>query len=66
PAVESVVHLGGRHAITQVFVGGRLFVDNGKVVTIYREAVLAEIGEQLERPEMAGERQAWYAIALYR
>ena len=62
PVAESVLHRGGRHAITQVFVGGRLVVDDGKVVTIDREAVLAHIGERLEQPETQGEKDAWDAI----
>lgn len=62
PVAESVLHRGGRHAITQVFVGGRLVVDDGKVVTIDREAVLAEIGERLEQHETQDERQAWDAM----
>ncbi|QYA03647.1 amidohydrolase family protein [Rhizobium sp. B21/90] len=62
PVVESVLHRGGRHAISQVFVGGRLVVDEGKVTTIDRDAVLAEIGERLQRPETPSEGQAWEAI----
>jgi cytosine/adenosine deaminase-related metal-dependent hydrolase len=61
---ESVLHRGGRHAITQVFVGGRLVVNDGKVVTIDRDAVLAEIGERLERPDTQGEREAWSMIGV--
>ncbi|WP_027686755.1 amidohydrolase family protein [Rhizobium leguminosarum] len=63
PVVESLLHRGGRHAITQVFVGGRLVVNDGKVITIDREAVLSEIRERLECPETQGERQALDAIA---
>jgi cytosine/adenosine deaminase-related metal-dependent hydrolase len=62
PAAESVLHRGGRHAITQVFVGGRLVVDDGRVITIDREAVLAEIGERLQRPGTQTETEAWEAI----
>jgi cytosine/adenosine deaminase-related metal-dependent hydrolase len=62
PVAESVLHRGGRHAISQVFVGGRLVVDDGKVITIDREAVLAEIAERLKHPETEGETATWEAI----
>jgi cytosine/adenosine deaminase-related metal-dependent hydrolase len=61
PVAESVLHRGGRHAISQVFVAGRLVVDDGKVITIDREAVLAEISERLGRPETPAETEAWDA-----
>ncbi|MGX5777123.1 amidohydrolase family protein [Methylorubrum zatmanii] len=58
PAAEAVLHRGGRHAIRQVFVGGRLVVDEGRVVGIDREAVMREVAAILERPETADERAA--------
>ena len=58
PPAEAVLHRGGRHAIHQVFVGGRLVVDDGKVVIIDREAVLAEIADLLTRPETPAEAEA--------
>jgi cytosine/adenosine deaminase-related metal-dependent hydrolase len=61
PVAESVLHRGGRHAISQVFVAGRLVVDDGKVITIDSEAVLAEISERLGRPETPAETEAWDA-----
>ncbi|WP_337270895.1 amidohydrolase family protein [Oryzifoliimicrobium ureilyticus] len=62
PVADSVLHRGGRHAVTQVFVGGRLVVDDGKVITIDRDAVLAELAERLQRAETQEERRAWDAI----
>ncbi len=62
PVVESVLHRGGRAAIAQVFIGGRLVVDGGKVITIDREAVLEGIARQMERPETAQETQAWKMV----
>jgi cytosine/adenosine deaminase-related metal-dependent hydrolase len=62
PMTETVLHRGGRQAIDKVFVGGRLVVDGGRVVTIDRDAVLAELGEIMARPESAEETAAWEAL----
>ncbi|PYE32230.1 MULTISPECIES: amidohydrolase family protein [unclassified Rhizobium] len=62
PIVEALLHRGGRHAIHQVFVGGRLVVDGGKVVTIDRDAVLTEIAAILERQDTPAEATARTAV----
>jgi cytosine/adenosine deaminase-related metal-dependent hydrolase len=59
---DAVLHRGGRHAVHQVFIGGCLVVDNGKVTTIDRETVLLEIADILKGPETQTETQAWNAI----
>jgi cytosine/adenosine deaminase-related metal-dependent hydrolase len=58
PPVEALLHRGGRHAIEQVFVGGRLVVDGGRVTTIDRDAVMAEIADTLSRPDTPDEATA--------
>ncbi len=58
PLTEAVLHRGGRDAIDKVFVGGRLVVDGGRVISIDRAAVLAEIGERLETPPTTAETAA--------
>ncbi|MGV1828287.1 amidohydrolase family protein [Agrobacterium vitis] len=62
PPVEALLHRGGRHAIEQVFVGGRLVVDGGRVTTVDRDAVMAEIEAILSRPETDADRYAWQAV----
>lgn len=62
PLAETVLHRGGRGAIRQVFVGGRLVVDEGRVISIDRDAVLAELGEVLSQPETAAEDAGWQAV----
>jgi cytosine/adenosine deaminase-related metal-dependent hydrolase len=62
PIAETVLHRGGKGAIRQVFVGGSLVVNDGKVVSIDREAVLAELASHLARPETAEETAAWDAL----
>lgn len=55
---EAVLHRGGGHAIRQVFVGGHLVVDGGKVITIDRNAVLTEIAAILARADTSAETEA--------
>lgn len=62
PPVEALLHRGSRQAIEQVFIGGRLVVDGGRVITVDRDAVMAEIEAILSRPETAQEQQAWRAV----
>ncbi|SON53923.1 8-oxoguanine deaminase [Hartmannibacter diazotrophicus] len=62
PVEETVLHRGGRHAIDKVFVGGRLVVDGGKVISIDREAVMAEVAARLEAPETAAEAADWEMV----
>ena len=58
PPEDAVLHRGSRHAIDKVFVGGRLVVDGGKVVTIDRDAVLAEIKARLSLPPNPAEQES--------
>ena len=58
PLAEAILHRGGKQAIDKVFAGGVLVVDGGKVISIDRDAVLAEIGERLNRPPTEAEREA--------
>jgi cytosine/adenosine deaminase-related metal-dependent hydrolase len=62
PVAEAVLHRGGRHAIRQVFVGGRLVVDAGRVVTIDRETVMRELAAILDRPETPAEQAGIAAV----
>lgn len=63
PISETVLHRGGRHAIEEVFVGGRKLVAGGQVISIDREAVMAELHAHLSRPETPEETAAWDAVA---
>lgn len=58
PMVEAVLHRAGKDAVRQVFVGGRLVVDDGRVTLVDRDAVLAEIKARLEQPDTASEAEA--------
>lgn len=59
PLAEAVLHRGGKQAIDQVFVAGRQVVRDGRVTTIDRDAVMAEIAERLEQPETEAEASSW-------
>lgn len=59
PVAEAVLHRGGKHAVDEVFVDGRLVVDGGRVVSIDRDAVMKEIAGHLSAPETSAEAQAW-------
>jgi 5-methylthioadenosine/S-adenosylhomocysteine deaminase len=63
PLAEAVLHRGGKESIDKVFVGGRLMVDGGKVISIDRDAVLAEIGDRLAQPLTASELEAEAMVA---
>jgi cytosine/adenosine deaminase-related metal-dependent hydrolase len=63
PIAETIVHRGGRHAVDQVFVGGRKVVDDGMVTSIDRNAVMAELRDHLARPESPEETAAWAALS---
>ena len=63
PLAETILHRGGRGAIDQVIVGGRLVVDKGRVILIDRDAVIAELDAQLARPETPEEAAGWDALA---
>ena len=54
-----MLHRGGKAAIDQVFVAGRQVVRKGRVTTIDRDAVMAEIDDLLLRSETQGEARAW-------
>ena len=58
PVEEAILHRCGRHGIDKVFVGGKLVVDDGKVVSIDRDAVLGEIADRLAQPVTPTEEQA--------
>jgi 5-methylthioadenosine/S-adenosylhomocysteine deaminase len=58
PAWDAVLHRGSKEAIDKVFVGGRLVVDGGKVVSLDRDAVLREISERLSAPPTEAEAEA--------
>jgi cytosine/adenosine deaminase-related metal-dependent hydrolase len=58
PPAEAVLHRGGRSAIDKVFVAGDLVVDGGRVVSIDRDAVMAEIADRLAAPGTADEATA--------
>lgn len=62
PVAETVLHRGGRHAIEEVYVAGRKVVAGGKVISIDREAVMAELRDHLARPETPEETAAWEAV----
>jgi cytosine/adenosine deaminase-related metal-dependent hydrolase len=64
PIAETVLHRGGRHAIDQVFVGGRKVVDGGKVISIDRDAVIADLRDRLSQPETPEETAAWAALGV--
>jgi cytosine/adenosine deaminase-related metal-dependent hydrolase len=63
PVAEAVLHRGGRHAVDQVFVGGRRVVDGGRVVSIDRDGILREIRERLDRTESAAEAESKRMVA---
>lgn len=63
PLAEAVLHRGGKNAIDKVFVGGKLMVDGGKVISIDRHAVLAEIADRFARPLTAAESEAEAMVA---
>jgi cytosine/adenosine deaminase-related metal-dependent hydrolase len=63
PMVEAVLHRAGKDAVRQVFVGGRLVVDDGRVTLVDRDAVLAEIKSRLEQPDTASEAEARAMVA---
>lgn len=63
PLEETILHRARSGAVAQVFVGGELVVDGGRVTRIDREAVLAEIGERLSAPLSAAELQAREMVA---
>jgi len=50
PLVDTVLMRAKSEAVDQVFVGGRLVVANGRVIGIDRDAVMAEIAEEMRRP----------------
>ncbi len=58
PISETVLHRATKSAIDKVFVAGRLVVDHGKVVSIDRDAVMAEIRSRLTAPETPQEAEA--------
>jgi cytosine/adenosine deaminase-related metal-dependent hydrolase len=58
PLTEAVLHRGGKHAIDKVFVGGRLVVDAGRVVSLDRDAVMREIADRLALPDTPAEAEA--------
>jgi 5-methylthioadenosine/S-adenosylhomocysteine deaminase len=58
PVWDALLHRGGKSAIDKVFVGGRLVVDGGRVISVDRDAVLAEIGERLSAPPIEAEVEA--------
>lgn len=62
PVAESVLHRAGKSAIDKVFVGGRLVVDGGRVISIDRDAVMAEIADRLAAPETEAETEAWAMV----
>ena len=43
PVAEAVLHRAGKQSVDKVFVDGRLVVDNGRVVSIDRDAAMKEI-----------------------
>jgi 5-methylthioadenosine/S-adenosylhomocysteine deaminase len=63
PIADAVLHRGSKSAIRQVYVGGRLVVENGRVTTIDRDAVLAEIAEILSAPMSDAEQKADRMVA---
>ena len=63
PITDAVLHRGSKSAIRQVYVGGRLVVDNGRVTSIDRDAVLAEISDMLSAPMTEAERKADRMVA---
>ena len=58
PLSEAVLHRAMKDAVDQVFVDGRKLVDEGRVVTIDRDAVMHEIKARLDQPESHEETQA--------
>ncbi|MEM5471766.1 amidohydrolase family protein [Hoeflea sp. AS60] len=58
PIADAVLHRGSKSAIRQVYVGGRRVVDNGRVTTIDRDAVLAEIADILSAPMTEADQKA--------
>lgn len=60
---ETILHRARSGAVDQVFVGGALVVNGGRVTRIDRDAVMAEIGERLATPPSASELAARAAVA---
>ena len=58
PLVDTVLMRAGKSAVDQVFVAGRQVVANGRITTIDREAVMAEIASQMRRPLTDSEAEA--------
>lgn len=58
PMEEAVLHRANKGAVRQVLVDGRLVVDGGRVISIDRDAVMADIAERLNQPETAAEAEA--------
>lgn len=58
PLVDTLVLRAKSGAVRSVFVAGRQVVANGRVTGIDRDAVLAEIAAELQRPLSAAEAQA--------
>ncbi len=57
PLSEAVLHRAMKDAVHQVFVDGRKLVDEGRVMTIDRDAVMHEIKARLDQPESHEETQ---------
>lgn len=58
PLADTVLLRAKSNAVEQVFVGGVLVVDGGRVTEIDREAVLAEIGERMSVLRTPAEQHA--------
>lgn len=63
PLSEMLLHRGSKDAVDKVFVGGRLVVDGGRVVSIDRDGVLAEIRDRLVSPKTETELSAEAMVA---
>ncbi|MDR3475489.1 MAG: amidohydrolase family protein [Devosia sp.] len=63
PLAEMVLHRGSKDAIDKVFVGGRLVVESGKVISIDRDGVLGEIRDRLAAPPTPAEAEARTMVA---
>lgn len=50
PLVDAVVMRAKSNAVEQVFVGGQLVVDGGRVIGIDRDALMADVAAELQRP----------------
>lgn len=62
PVAEAVLHRATRDAVDMVIVDGRVVVEDGRVVSIDRDAAMREIADCLAAPETAAEAEDWAMV----